>query len=30
METDEAMGIIDSWNNISNNYATTVEKLAQG
>ncbi|MFJ3388757.1 phage tail tape measure protein [Lysinibacillus sp. NPDC086135] len=29
-ETSEAMGIIDSWNNVSNNYATTVEKLAQG
>lgn len=29
-ETSEAMGIIDSWNEIANNYATTVEKLAQG
>lgn len=29
-ETTEAMGIIDSWNEISNNFATTVEKLAQG
>jgi TP901 family phage tail tape measure protein len=29
-ETNEAMGIVDSWNSISNNYATTVEKLAQG
>lgn len=29
-ETDEAMGIIDSWNEIANNYATTVEKLAEG
>lgn len=29
-ETNEAMGIIDSWNNISNNFATTTEKLAQG
>ena len=24
------MGIIDSWNEISNNYATTTEKLAAG
>lgn len=30
METSEAMGIIDSWNAISNNYATTVLKLAEG
>ena len=30
METSEAMGIIDSWNSISNNYATTVKKLAEG
>lgn len=29
-ETNEAMGIIDSWNEIANNYATTVEKLAEG
>lgn len=29
-DTSEAMGIIDSWNQISNNYATTSEKLAQG
>lgn len=29
-ESSEAMGIIDSWNEISNNYATTTEKLAQG
>jgi TP901 family phage tail tape measure protein len=30
METKEAMRIIDSWNEISNNYSTTVENLAQG
>jgi TP901 family phage tail tape measure protein len=29
-ETNEAMGIVDSWNELSNDYATTVEKLAQG
>ncbi|MEW5569586.1 phage tail tape measure protein [Rossellomorea marisflavi] len=29
-ETNEAMSIVDSWNAISNDYATTVEKLAQG
>jgi|GEM_PF-1827267 len=29
-DASEAMSIIDSWNNISNNYATTTEKLAQG
>src|SRR5690606_28005758 len=29
-ESSEAMGIIDQWNAISNNYATTVEKLAAG
>lgn len=29
-ETKEAMGIVDSWNELSNDYATTVEKLAQG
>ena len=29
-DATEAMGIIDSWNEISNNYATTVEKLAAG
>lgn len=29
-DATEAMSIIDSWNNISNNYATTTEKLAQG
>ena len=29
-QTNEAMGIVDSWNEISNNYATTVENLAQG
>lgn len=29
-DASEAMGIIDSWNNISNNYATTTEKLARG
>lgn len=28
--TNEAMQIVDSWNEISNNYATTVENLAQG
>lgn len=29
-DATEAMSIIDSWNNISNNFATTTEKLAQG
>lgn len=29
-QADEGMSIIDSWNEISNNYATTVEKLAAG
>lgn len=29
-DASESMGIIDSWNEISNNYATTTEKLAQG
>jgi len=29
-DASEAMSIIDSWNNISNNYATTTEKLARG
>ncbi|KOS61420.1 phage tail tape measure protein [Lysinibacillus agricola] len=29
-DASEAMGIIDSWNNISNNFATTTEKLAKG
>lgn len=29
-QTSEAMSIVDSWNEISNNYATTVENLAQG
>lgn len=29
-ESSEAMGVIDSWNELSNNYATTTEKLAQG
>ncbi|MFJ7982428.1 phage tail tape measure protein [Lysinibacillus xylanilyticus] len=29
-QTNEAMSIVDSWNEISNNYATTVENLAQG
>lgn len=29
-DANEAMGIIDSWNEISNSYATTTEKLAQG
>lgn len=29
-ETSEAMSVIDSWNEIANNYATTSEKLAQG
>lgn len=28
--TSDAMGIIDSFNNISNNYATTLVKLAEG
>lgn len=26
----DAMGVVDSWNEISNNFATTVENLAQG
>ena len=30
METKEAMSVIDSWNAISNNYATTVVKMAEG
>lgn len=30
MEAKDAMSVIDSWNEISNNYATTVENLAQG
>lgn len=30
METSESMKIIDAWNAISNNYATTVEKIAKG
>lgn len=30
MDAKDAMGIIDSWNEISNNYATTTEKLAAG
>lgn len=29
-DAKDSMGIIDSWNEISNNYATTTEKLAQG
>ena len=29
-DTSEAMGMVDSWNELSNNYATTVENLAQG
>lgn len=29
-DASEAMSIIDSWNNISNNFATTTEKLAKG
>lgn len=29
-DTSEAMGVVDSWNEISNNFATTVENLAQG
>lgn len=29
-DAKDSMGIIDSWNSISNKYATTVEKLAQG
>lgn len=29
-ETKEAMGVIDSWNELSNNYATTLDKLAEG
>lgn len=28
--TNEAMSIVDSWNEVSNNFATTVENLAQG
>lgn len=30
MDAADSMKIIDSWNEISNNYATTTEKLAQG
>lgn len=30
MDAKDSMSIIDSWNEISNNYATTTEKLAQG
>ena len=29
-DTSEAMSVVDSWNEISNNFATTVENLAQG
>ncbi|MCM3387347.1 phage tail tape measure protein [Ureibacillus chungkukjangi] len=29
-EASESMSIINGWNNIANNYATSVEKLAQG
>lgn len=29
-ESGEALSVIDSWNEISNNYSTTTEKLAQG
>lgn len=29
-DAKDSMSIIDSWNEISNNYATTTEKLAQG
>lgn len=29
-QSSEAMGVVDSWNEISNNFATTVENLAQG
>lgn len=29
-ESQDAMGNIDSWNNIANNYATTVAKLGEG
>ena len=30
MNSDEALGIVDSWNNISNNFSTTSQKLAAG
>ncbi|WP_341323360.1 phage tail tape measure protein [Solibacillus sp. FSL H8-0523] len=30
MEVSEGSKVIDSWNEISNNYSTTLEKLAQG
>lgn len=30
LETEDAMSVVDAWNNISNKNATTVEKLAQG
>jgi len=30
METEDAISVVDAWNNVSNNNATTVEKLAQG
>lgn len=30
MEAKDAMGLIDAWNSVSNQNATTVEKLAQG
>ncbi len=30
LEAKDAMSVIDSWNNVSNKNATTVEKLAQG
>jgi Phage-related minor tail protein len=30
LETKDAMSVIDSWNSVSNQNATTVEKLAQG
>ena len=29
-ESSDAMGMIDSWNELANNYSTTVEKLAKG
>lgn len=29
-DSQQAMGQVDSWNNIANNYATTVEKLGEG
>lgn len=30
METEDSMKVLDAWNELSNNYATTSEKIAQG